>query len=427
MNTSPSWLRSLFCLTSMAGYSLLVSLPVLAQLAPNPNRSATVISSTQPMQLSPQAALERLFTASPVQSEWFAPLFLNQIPLTQIQQLIAELQKNLGAYKQVQPEGDRFFAIFERGRVIAQITLNRQGQITGLLLQPVPEAISLNAAIEQLRTFPGQVNFLVLEGSSQLAALNANQSLAVGSTFKLAVLAALRQQIESGQRRWSDVVELQSAWKSLPSGMLQTWPDGSFLTLQTLATLMISISDNTATDALIHVVGKESIEALTERNRPFLTTREVFTLKAPQNQELLQRYRSANLAQRRQLLEEIAGYSLPTTTKTSEGLFGGEPTALDIEYFFTPHELCSLMAKVKDLPLMSVNPASSLVNPEHWARVAYKGGSEPGVLNLTHWLESPTGKTYCVVTTWNNAAKPLDEMRLYAIHSAAIEGLRNRN
>jgi hypothetical protein len=414
----------------MTGCSLLVSLPVLAQLAPNLLQPATNTPSTQPTQLSPQAALERLFTVSQIQSEWFAPLFLNQIPLTQIQQVIAELQKNLGAYRQIKSEGDRFFAIFERGRVAAQITLNRQGQIAGLLLQPVPEAISLNTAIEQLRTFPGQVDFLVLEGSSELAALNANQPLAVGSAFKLAVLAALRQQIESGKRRWSDVVELQPAWKSLPSGMLQTWPDGSFLTLQTLATLMISISDNTATDTLIHVVGKESIEALTERNRPFLTTREVFTLKAPQNQELLQRYRSANLNRRRQMLEEIAGYSLPSidsVTKTSEGLFGGEPTALDIEYFFTPHELCHLMAKVKDLPLMSVNPASSLVNSEHWVRVAYKGGSEPGVLNLTHWLESPTGKTYCVVTTWNNAETPLDEMRLYALHSAAIEGLRNRN
>lgn len=414
----------------MAGCSLLVSLPVLAQLAPNPNQPATNTPSTPPMQPSPQAVLERLFTASQVQSEWFDSTFLNQIPLAQIQQIVTELQRNFGAYQQVQSKGNRFFVIFERGRVAAQITLNRQGQIAGLLLQPAPEAIAPNEAIEQLRTFPGQVNFLVLEGSSELAALNTNQPLAVGSTFKLAVLAALRQQIESGQRQWSDVVELQSAWKSLPSGFLQTWPDGSFLTLQTLATLMISISDNTATDALIRIVGTESIEALTERNRPFITTRELFTFKAPQNQELLQRYRSANLNQRRQILKESAGYSLPSigsATKPGEELFGGEPTALDIEYFFTPHELCSLMARVKDLPLMSVNPGTGLVNPEDWAQVAYKGGSEPGVLNLTHWLKSPTGKTYCVVTTWNNTAAPLDEMRLYILHSAVIQGLKNRN
>ncbi|MFL9455456.1 serine hydrolase [Tolypothrix bouteillei VB521301_2] len=47
---------------------------------------------------------------------------------------------------------------------------------------------------------------------------------------------------------WKDVVQLQPSEKSLPSGMLHTWPDGSYLTVQTLASLMISLSDNTATD-----------------------------------------------------------------------------------------------------------------------------------------------------------------------------------
>ena len=56
------------------------------------------------------------------------------------------------------------------------------------------EAIGLEAAIEQLQTFPGQVNFLVLEDKSELASFNADQPMAVGSTFKLTILAALRQQ-----------------------------------------------------------------------------------------------------------------------------------------------------------------------------------------------------------------------------------------
>lgn len=137
----------------MTGYSFFVSLPVLAQLTPNPNQPTINTPSTPPMQPSPQAVLERLFTASQVQSEWFDSTFLNQIPLAQIQQIVTELQGNFGAYQQVQSKGDRFFVIFERGRVAAQITLNRQGQIIGLLLQPAPEAIALNEAIEQLRTF----------------------------------------------------------------------------------------------------------------------------------------------------------------------------------------------------------------------------------------------------------------------------------
>ena len=41
--------------------------------------------------------------------------------------------------------------------------------------------------------------------------------------------------------------------------MAQDWPKGAPVTLHTLATLMISISDNTATDQLIAIVGRDAI------------------------------------------------------------------------------------------------------------------------------------------------------------------------
>ncbi|MBE7382792.1 MAG: serine hydrolase [Leptolyngbya sp. SIO1E4] len=386
-------------------------------------------SAIAQMQISPQAALERLFTTPQLQAEWFAPAMLNQFPLSQAQQLIAEMQADFGAYQEVQPSGELYLVLFERGRVAAQITLNSRGQIAGLFFQPAPMAISLDEAIEQLQAFPGEVNFLVLEDQSELAALNADNPLAVGSTFKLAVLAALRQQIESDQRSWGDVVELRPEWKSLPSGFLHTWPDGTQLTLETLATLMISMSDNTATDALIHVLGRASIEAYTLRNRPFLTTREFFILKAPQNISVLERYRSlSSLQGRQQILDEIASYPLPdvgAASSTHEGQSQEQLTASEIGYFFTPHELCALMAQVADLPLMGVNPAPGVVNAEDWARVAFKGGSIPGVLNLTHQLEAESGKTYCVSMTWNHSEAPLDEMRLSTLYGAVIKGLSN--
>ena len=72
----------------------------------------------------------------------------------------------------------------------------------------------------------------------------------------------LREEVEAGRRAWDEVVRLEEAWKSLPSGLLQGWPEGSPLTLHTLAALMISLSDNTATDALIALLGRERLEAL---------------------------------------------------------------------------------------------------------------------------------------------------------------------
>jgi beta-lactamase class A len=388
--------------------------------SPDLSRRSTPILVAQ-MQISPQAALERLFTTPKIERQWFADDFLSKIPVPP-EQVIRDLQTNLGAFQRLQPEGEGYRLVFERGSLAALIVLDRRGQITGLLFQDVrSNGIALPEAITQLKALPGQVTLLVAETtggtSTDLAALNVDQPLAVGSAFKLAVLAALRQDIQANRRAWQDVVTLQTQDKSLPSGVLHTWYEGAWLTLQTLATLMISQSDNTATDVLIHRLGREPIEALTPRNRPFLTTRELFVLKASKNASLLQRYRQGTATQRRQLLPVLAQAPLPGFTELSD-----RPLALDVEWFFTPRELCQLMSQVADLPLMSVNPGS--VNPQEWQRVAFKGGSEPGVLNLTTDLVSKQGKRYCVSATWNNLEAAVDEERFVALYNGMIAGLQ---
>ncbi|BAY26875.1 putative beta lactamase-related protein [Calothrix sp. NIES-2100] len=366
----------------------------------------------------PKAALERLLTTEPVQADWFSSEFLAHVPIFQIQQIISSLKQELGDYQKVEAQGKNYISVFARGSVPTQIALDANGKIAMLLFQPpVPKSKSLEEAIAEFKTLPGQVSFLVLEGKSERAALNANTPLAVGSAFKLAVLQALKSQIASGERSWGDVFELKSEWKSLPFGILQTWPDGSVLTLQTLAALMISQSDNTATDSLINIIGRQAIESITPRNVPLLTTRELFVLKSAKNQELLKPYRNSNLQQKREILQSLAQQSLPDVSE-----FTGKPVALDIEWFFTTQELCTLMKQVADLPLMSINPG--VVNAEDWERVAFKGGSESGVLNLTTWLKAKNGKQYCVTATWNHDA-PLEQSRFMTLYSSAIAGLKD--
>jgi beta-lactamase class A len=375
------------------------------------------------MSISSQTALERLFTSPEINQDWFAPTFLQHIPVS-IEQVIADLKKSLGAYQRVTWKEERYLVVFEKGKVPTLIALNSEGQITGLLFQEIlSSAIALDEIIKQLQSLPGQVHFLVKEGRTELASLNADQPLAVGSAFKLAVLAALRQQIDErgSGRSWADVVSLQPGDKSLPSGILQTWFDGALLTVQSLATLMISRSDNTATDALIRFVGRDRIESLTYRNRPFLTTREFFTLKNPQHQALLEHYREGNESERRRVLQSVATLPLPNASIFE----ASQVLARDVEWFFTPRELCQLMERVVDLPLMSVNPGGGILDTSDWSRVAFKGGSEVGVLNLTTWLQAKNGKTYCVCVTWNND-QPLDETHLLTLYSAAIAGLKER-
>ena len=96
----------------------------------------------------------------------------------------------------------------------------------------------------------------------------------------------LAREIAAGKRRWSDVVPLGA--RSFPGGTMQDWPQRAPVTLQTLATMMISISDNTATDTLMRLLGREAIAAevvasghsAPSRMLPMLTTIEAFALKA---------------------------------------------------------------------------------------------------------------------------------------------------
>jgi beta-lactamase class A len=377
-----------------------------------------LLASALAQTLEPQQALERLFTLRPAKAEWFAPTFLSQVSPAQIDQIIGQLEAQLGKYRSVRPEGQDFVVELEKGLLPTKIALDPQGRIAGLLFQaPRPKVNSLEDALAGFRSLPGKVSVLVLENGQPRALLNPDEPLAVGSAFKLAVLAALKAEIDAGKRKWSDVVELRPEWKSLPSGVLHSWPDGSPLTLHTLAAEMISISDNTATDALISTLGREPMEVLSPRNRPFLTTKEAFILKNPANKALLERYLKGDAVARRALLPELKSAPLPT-----ESDFAGGPVALEVEWFFSVRELCGLMERVQSLPLMSINPG--VASPADWARAAFKGGSEPGVLNLTTGLEGKNGKRYCVCATWNNPQAALDQTQLVALYSGILEALK---
>src|SRR5438067_5608685 len=65
--------------------------------------------------LAPEAALERLLSAERVQEAWFAPSFLAQVPVTQVQQLVDRLHASLGGFVGVRRTADGYEVTFERG------------------------------------------------------------------------------------------------------------------------------------------------------------------------------------------------------------------------------------------------------------------------------------------------------------------------
>lgn len=367
--------------------------------------------------LTPKDALARLFTAAHIDSSWFAQSFLDQVSAAQVETIVGQLKSQLGAFQSLEAQRSKFRVVFARGDDMASIVLDDKGQITGLFFEvPQPRASSFQGALDAFKDLQGRVSVTVLENGSERAAVSRDLVLGVGSAFKLAVLNALKGRIDAGQTSWQSIIRLQARNKSLPSGELQNWPDGSPLDVFSLAASMISQSDNTAADTLLDYVGRRNVEAFAPRDRPFLSTREAFILKDPNRADLLKRYRAANESERRNLLKQIDALPLPDAS-----IFSGGPLATDVEWFFSTRELCGLMRNVEALPLMSINPG--VAEASDWKRVAYKGGSEPGVLNLTTWLVAKSGKTYCVSATWNDD-RPLEETKFFGLYKSLLANLQ---
>lgn len=375
-------------------------------------------------------------------SEQFAPVFLAQVPETQIAAIAAQLRDQLGAAQRVSairseaPGAATVDLAYARGTVTMRIVVDATPPhlITGLLITGTRLADdSFDKLGAEFRALPGSSGFAVarLAGSTpqMVAEVNGNRAFAIGSAFKLYVLAELVRSVNAGTRKWSDVVPLTE--RSLPSGILQAWPRDAPVTLHTLAALMVSRSDNTATDRLIGVLGRGRVEAMQAiaghsepaRNRPFLTTSELFLLKGTGGKALLERWNTGDAAARTKVLAELAKID---RTKFDYGSFSGPPLAIDTaEWFASPSDLIRALDWIRRNDpaagtarnILTINPGIGAADHRY---VGYKGGSEAGVVSANFLVQSKTGAWYAVAGSWNDPKAAVDETRFFTLMNRAV-------
>ena len=93
--------------------------------------------------------------------------------------------------------------------------------------------------------------------------LNADEVLPTASSIKIAILAELYRQAQQGKLKLTDLYTLQSSDLVGGSGIANALTPGvTRLTLRDVAALMISVSDNSATNIIIDRVGMDNVNAL---------------------------------------------------------------------------------------------------------------------------------------------------------------------
>jgi beta-lactamase class A len=122
----------------------------------------------------------------------------------------------------------------------------------------------LQARVEELsRSFNGTIGIYArnIETSAEVG-YKADEKFPMASVYKLAIMVQIFREVDAGRLSLTDRVELGESDKRLGSGLLMYMTPGLKPTLHDLLTMMITVSDNEATDKLFSMAGAKNVNAM---------------------------------------------------------------------------------------------------------------------------------------------------------------------
>lgn len=317
---------------------------------------------------------------------------------------------------------------------------------SGSVQYPADQSLTLEQAADRFQTLSSAPSLLVarIDAGGQCQALlarNAATPRATASIFKIWVLAAVAQAIEATLVDPSQLVPMLAS-ELAPGGIINSEPLGTGFSVLDLAILMMGISDNTATDLLHELVGRDLANqavagagmADPELLTPLLGINEQFHLfySFPLAESLSyvngsEPFQAGFLASEIEPLGPVGNGPHPYfhPTLLTEGSW--KASAVDV---------CQAYAHLHALDagpaLHTVDHAlgAGVAQPgvrASWDRVWFKGGSlnststNQHVLTLAWMLERSGSQPLVVVAMSNSQAGGIDQFQVQSVTSRILE------
>ncbi|MEM1081006.1 MAG: serine hydrolase [Pseudomonadota bacterium] len=332
-----------------------------------------------------------------------------------------------------------------------EITFLQVQNFFGTIQFPDDQVLELEAAMDKFDNFhPANglfVGYIDLNGQCQpITSRNSTIPRALGSIFKMWVLGGVAEDIAIFSTDTDDPIELVAAERA-SGGTINNEPLGTIFTVQDMATLMMGISDNTATDHLHELVGRTAIGQVVQDYGvaepdillPFLNISEQFHVFSRFALPTALTYVNGTEPFQEQFLTnqiEPLGPSFPTNFP-----FLHQQLLTDGTWAASARDICQTLAGLHAtaetngaLELVDIAMASQAAFPNvrsDWDRVWYKGGSLASNANGLHvlanaWLLENSGDfpPYVVVGLANNPAGGIDAFEINSVLARIIELVR---
>lgn len=132
--------------------------------------------------------------------------------------------------------------------------------ILGVCSSPISAGDLEARLLEMSKQIDGRVALYARNlDSGREVGINADEPVRTASTIKLPIACAVAKFVAEGKHAWSDRLIVQAEDKVSGSGVLADLSDGESISLRDATTLMIIVSDNTATNLILDHVGGDPV------------------------------------------------------------------------------------------------------------------------------------------------------------------------
>ncbi len=315
----------------------------------------------------------------------------------------------------------------------------------GTVQYPADQTLTMSQAADKFATLSSAPSLLIgrINSAGQCTAMqdrNANTPRATASVFKTWVLGGVGQSIVEGTLSSTELVPMVAS-EIAPGGTINSEPLNTPFPVGDLATLMMGISDNTATDLLHERVGRTRIDQIVgeygvaqpDLLRPFLGISEQFHLftSFPLSEALS--YVNGTQPFKYQFLQD----QIIPLGPNNGGPFFHEQLLTSGTWRASPYDVCRAFAKLRRLPqgseaFRTVDAAlgAGAAQPNvraNWDRVWYKGGDltsgTTGKHVLTHaWMLENAGEDpYVVIALSNSPTGGIDVFNVQSVTGRMLE------
>ncbi|MCE3003252.1 MAG: class A beta-lactamase-related serine hydrolase [Xanthomonadaceae bacterium] len=305
---------------------------------------------------------------------------------------------------------------------------------------PVDQNLTLAQAADKFVTLSGAAGLLVarIGSAGQCTPVEARAPTvprATGSVFKMWVLGGVARRIQQGGLSSTEILPVDPA-RFAQGGTLNVEPTGTPIPIRDHATLMMGISDNSATDHLHARAGRPAMDAVVAEFgnadptilQPLLNVSEQFHL-----------FRSFDLATSQSYVNGtesfqntfLANQIVPLGPNLGGGAFFHAQLLTDGSWRASPNDVCAALSALRRQPggseafkLVDAAMSASVAQPNvrnAWDRAWYKGGTLAsggnGLHVLVHaWLLEDAGRDpYVVVAMANTSTGGIDQFNVQSV------------